>query len=98
MYTNFWDPNNGTILISKDQGKTFASSPLPFKVGGNMPGRGLGEVCTRPALYTYPLTHITEAGCRSSQQQRLILRSTQWSWAMEEHKLRSNLDTGHELA
>ena len=56
MYTNFWDPNNGTILISKDQGKTFASSPLPFKVGGNMPGRGLGEVCTRPALYTYSLT------------------------------------------
>ncbi|KAI0090994.1 hypothetical protein BDY19DRAFT_984055 [Irpex rosettiformis] len=43
MYTNFWDPNNGTILISKDQGKTFTPSPLPFKVGGNMPGRGLGE-------------------------------------------------------
>lgn len=43
MYTNFWDPNNGTILISKDQGKTFTESPLPFKVGGNMPGRGVGE-------------------------------------------------------
>ena len=43
MYTNFWDPNNGTILISKDQGKTFTESPLPFKVGGNMPGRGMGE-------------------------------------------------------
>lgn len=44
MYTNSWDPNNGTILISKDQGNTFTPSPLPFKVGGNMPGRGLGEV------------------------------------------------------
>ncbi|KAI0337030.1 Oligoxyloglucan reducing end-specific cellobiohydrolase [Trametopsis cervina] len=43
MYTNSWDPNNGNILISKDQGKTFTASPLPFKVGGNMPGRGLGE-------------------------------------------------------
>ncbi|KAI0695397.1 hypothetical protein BC835DRAFT_1406238 [Cytidiella melzeri] len=43
MYTNSWDPNNGTILISTDQGKTFDASPLPFKVGGNMPGRGLGE-------------------------------------------------------
>ncbi|KAI0078942.1 Oligoxyloglucan reducing end-specific cellobiohydrolase [Panus rudis PR-1116 ss-1] len=43
MYTNSWDPNNGQILISKDQGKTFTPSPLPFKVGGNMPGRGAGE-------------------------------------------------------
>ncbi|KAI8995567.1 hypothetical protein BD414DRAFT_479908 [Trametes punicea] len=43
MYTNSWDPNNGQILISTDQGKTFTPSPLPFKVGGNMPGRGLGE-------------------------------------------------------
>ena len=47
MYTNSWDPNNGTILISKDQGKTFTESPLPFKVGGNMPGRGVGEVSIR---------------------------------------------------
>lgn len=44
MYTNSWDPNNGQILISKDQGKTFTPSVLPFKVGGNMPGRGMGEV------------------------------------------------------
>lgn len=44
MYTNSWDPNNGQILISTDQGKTFTPSILPFKVGGNMPGRGMGEV------------------------------------------------------
>jgi xyloglucan-specific exo-beta-1,4-glucanase len=43
MYTNSWDPNNGNILVSTDQGKTFTPSALPFKVGGNMPGRGLGE-------------------------------------------------------
>ncbi|KAL0580288.1 hypothetical protein V5O48_001705 [Marasmius crinis-equi] len=43
MYTNSWDPNNGNILISTDTGKTFTPSPLPFKVGGNMPGRGMGE-------------------------------------------------------
>jgi hypothetical protein len=49
MYTNFWDPDNGTILISTDQGKTFTTSSLPFKVGGNMPGRGVGEV--RGPLY-----------------------------------------------
>ncbi|THH34158.1 hypothetical protein EUX98_g40 [Antrodiella citrinella] len=42
-YTNSWDPNNGQILISTDQGDTFTPSPLPFKVGGNMPGRGMGE-------------------------------------------------------
>ncbi|KAG6813089.1 hypothetical protein H0H92_014148 [Tricholoma furcatifolium] len=43
MYTNSWDPNNGTILISNDYGSSFTTSPLPFKVGGNMPGRGMGE-------------------------------------------------------
>ncbi|KAJ3790251.1 hypothetical protein GGU10DRAFT_420536 [Lentinula aff. detonsa] len=43
MYTNSWDPNNGQILISKDKGDTWTVSELSFKVGGNMPGRGMGE-------------------------------------------------------
>ncbi|EKD21175.1 uncharacterized protein L3040_000786 [Drepanopeziza brunnea f. sp. 'multigermtubi'] len=43
MYTIDWDPNNGSILRSEDYGKTWARSPLPFKLGGNMPGRGMGE-------------------------------------------------------
>lgn len=43
MYTNSWDPNNGQILISANYGASFTASPLPFKVGGNMPGRGMGE-------------------------------------------------------
>jgi len=43
LYTNSWDPYNGTILISNDKGATFTQSNLPFKVGGNMPGRGMGE-------------------------------------------------------
>ncbi|KZP32381.1 carbohydrate-binding module family 1 protein [Athelia psychrophila] len=43
MYTNSYDPNNGAILASKDQGATWTASALPFKVGGNMPGRGMGE-------------------------------------------------------
>lgn len=51
MYTNSWDPNNGQILISTDQGKSFTPSVLPFKVGGNMPGRGMGEV--RPTSRSY---------------------------------------------
>ena len=42
-YTISWDPNNGQILRSTDQGATWASTNLPFKVGGNMPGRGIGE-------------------------------------------------------
>ena len=42
-YTNAWDPNNGAILKSTDQGATWSIAPLPFKVGGNMPGRGNGE-------------------------------------------------------
>ncbi|WP_433044936.1 cellulose binding domain-containing protein [Dactylosporangium sp. CS-033363] len=43
MYTNSWDPNNGAILRSSDKGATWAVSQLPFKLGGNMPGRGMGE-------------------------------------------------------
>jgi xyloglucan-specific exo-beta-1,4-glucanase len=43
LYSNYWDPKNGTILKSADRGNTFTQVPLPFKVGGNMPGRGLGE-------------------------------------------------------
>ena len=42
-YTNSWDPNNGTILKSADKGDSFTAIELPFKVGGNMPGRGMGE-------------------------------------------------------
>jgi hypothetical protein len=43
MYTNDWDPNNGAILRSTDRGDTWQAYELPFKVGGNMPGRGQGE-------------------------------------------------------
>jgi hypothetical protein len=42
-YTNAWDPNNGAVLRSRDRGRTWRVSPLPFKVGGNMPGRNMGE-------------------------------------------------------
>ena len=43
MYLNSWDPNNGAILRSADRGTTWQVTELPFKVGGNMPGRGMGE-------------------------------------------------------
>lgn len=43
MYTNSFDPNNGGILRSADQGNTWQSTTLPFKLGGNMPGRAMGE-------------------------------------------------------
>ncbi|KAG8955411.1 hypothetical protein FRC04_008762 [Tulasnella sp. 424] len=43
MYTNSWDPNNGSILASSDGGSSWTEYPLSFKVGGNMPGRGIGE-------------------------------------------------------
>lgn len=42
-YTNDWDPNNGAILRSRDRGATWRAAELPFKLGGNMPGRGMGE-------------------------------------------------------
>ncbi|HWO64249.1 MAG TPA: xyloglucanase [Umezawaea sp.] len=43
MYTNSWDPNNGAVLRSSDRGATWQKTALPFKLGGNMPGRGMGE-------------------------------------------------------
>ncbi|MDV5145860.1 cellulose binding domain-containing protein [Streptomyces sp. SBC-4] len=42
-YTNDWDPGNGAVLRSADRGATWQRSDLPFKLGGNMPGRGMGE-------------------------------------------------------
>ncbi len=42
-YTNSWAPTNGAILRSTDQGNTFQITQMPFKMGGNMPGRGMSE-------------------------------------------------------
>ncbi|WP_100444742.1 xyloglucanase [Glycomyces xiaoerkulensis] len=42
-YTNDWDPGNGAVLHSDDYGRTWGVADLPFKQGGNMPGRGMGE-------------------------------------------------------
>ncbi|GAA3210658.1 hypothetical protein GCM10020256_08920 [Streptomyces thermocoprophilus] len=42
-YTNSWDPGNGAVLRSTDRGGTWRKADLPFKLGGNMPGRGMGE-------------------------------------------------------
>ncbi|MEW2400573.1 cellulose binding domain-containing protein [Streptomyces sp. NPDC046862] len=42
-YTNSWDPRNGAVLRSSDRGATWQKADLPFKLGGNMPGRGMGE-------------------------------------------------------
>jgi hypothetical protein len=42
-YTNSWDPGNGAVLRSADRGASWHRTDLPFKLGGNMPGRGMGE-------------------------------------------------------
>ncbi|WP_311203275.1 xyloglucanase [Streptomyces gossypii] len=42
-YTNDWDPGNGAVLRSGDRGENWQKADLPFKLGGNMPGRGMGE-------------------------------------------------------
>jgi hypothetical protein len=42
-YTNSWDPGNGAVLRSADRGASWRKAELPFKLGGNMPGRGMGE-------------------------------------------------------
>ncbi|MFC8359053.1 cellulose binding domain-containing protein [Streptomyces griseorubiginosus] len=42
-YTNSWDPKNGAVMRSSDRGASWRKTVLPFKLGGNMPGRGMGE-------------------------------------------------------
>jgi xyloglucan-specific exo-beta-1,4-glucanase len=42
-YTNEFTPQNGAILRSSDRGRNWRRFNLPFKVGGNMPGRSMGE-------------------------------------------------------
>jgi xyloglucan-specific exo-beta-1,4-glucanase len=42
-YTNEWTNMNGYILRSDDYGNTWDKVELPFKFGGNMPGRSVGE-------------------------------------------------------
>ena len=42
-YTNSWTNMNGYILCSEDYGDTWERVELPFKFGGNMPGRSVGE-------------------------------------------------------
>ncbi|WP_155987900.1 sialidase family protein [Gorillibacterium massiliense] len=42
-YTNEWTDDNGYIFRSTDRGKTWKKTQLPFKLGGNMPGRSMGE-------------------------------------------------------
>jgi xyloglucan-specific exo-beta-1,4-glucanase len=55
MYTNSWDPNNGAILRSTDRGASWQVTKLPFKNGGNMPGRGMGE---RLAIDPHDHSHV----------------------------------------
>ncbi len=42
-YTNDWDKTTSQMLVSEDYGATFSRVDMPFKMGGNMPGRGCGE-------------------------------------------------------
>jgi len=42
-YTNSWTSMNGAILRSTNRGTTWQRTMLPFKSGGNMPGRNMGE-------------------------------------------------------
>ena len=42
-YTNDWDGTPSQMLVSEDYGDTFTRIDMPFKMGGNMPGRGAGE-------------------------------------------------------
>ncbi|NIK71974.1 aryl-phospho-beta-D-glucosidase BglC (GH1 family) [Paenibacillus sp. BK720] len=42
-YSNDWVQTNGYILRSQDRGQTWEKTEMPFKFGGNMPGRTMGE-------------------------------------------------------
>jgi len=40
--SNSW-AGNGAFLRSRDQGRTWQRTDVPFQMGGNMPGRSMGE-------------------------------------------------------
>ncbi|MGB4492561.1 MAG: dockerin type I domain-containing protein [Halanaerobiales bacterium] len=42
-YTNEWTSMNGVILRSADRGESWERTEMPFKFGGNEPGRSMGE-------------------------------------------------------
>ena len=42
-YADAWNNNNGAILVSTDQGNTFQTVPMPFKMGSNDNGREAGD-------------------------------------------------------
>ena len=81
MYTNDWDPNNGAILRSADQGATWQATALPFKLGGNMPGRGMGE-----RLAIDPNTNSV-----------LYFGAPERQRAVAQHRLRRDLGQGDQL-
>lgn len=61
-YTNDW-AGNGAILRSTDRGDHFQKTDLPFKLGGNMPGRSVGE-----RLVVDPSSHnVLYFGARSGK-------------------------------
>ncbi|WP_097323911.1 cellulose-binding domain-containing protein [Paractinoplanes atraurantiacus] len=62
MYTNSWDPNNGAILRSSDKGNTWQITTLPFKNGGNMPGRGMGERLAVDPYHNSTVYYAAEGG------------------------------------
>ncbi|WP_433004286.1 WD40/YVTN/BNR-like repeat-containing protein [Kribbella sp. CA-294648] len=74
-YTNDWSPINGAILRSTDQGRTFRRTDLPFKLGGNEPGRSMGE-----RLVVDPLDgRVLFFGTRNQGLWRSTDRGESWS-------------------
>ncbi|NIK68725.1 sialidase family protein [Paenibacillus sp. BK720] len=45
-YSNDFTDQNGVMLRSTDKGETWKKTVMPFKFGGNMPGRSMGERLT----------------------------------------------------
>ncbi|MFI5118068.1 MAG: xyloglucanase [Terriglobales bacterium] len=75
-YTNEWSNQNGAILRSFDRGRTFQRFDLPFKLGSNMPGRGMGE---RLAIDPNN-NHVLYLGARSGHGLwRSVDRGETWS-------------------
>ena len=62
-YVTNWSPTNGAILRSDDRGNTWKRTDLPFKNGGNEPGRSMGErLMVDPARQQRDLLRLRNAG------------------------------------
>jgi photosystem II stability/assembly factor-like uncharacterized protein len=92
-YTQSW-AGDGALLTSTDQGNTWSTIPLPFKVGGNEDGRGCGERLQVDPNADSILFMGTSSNSSTSPSQPALWKSTNYgaSWSSVQSFGQSNVN------